>query len=253
MLLEVCVDSPEGLLAAVRGGADRVELCAALALGGLTPTATLAHVARRHDMPAVTMIRPREGDFVWTAAEVDHMAAEIGAAVATGCAGVALGANQPDGTLDLAVLRRLADHVPDGIEMILHRCVDLTPDPVQAVDQAVAMGFDRILTSGGAARALDGIGRIRAMCDRAGDRIAIMPGAGIATDNVAALLARLPVTQVHASCATTIGQTARAVALGFSGPGRKQTSAPLVRALKAALQGFGDSGTSASTGPGGSA
>ena len=114
ILLEVCVDDPEGLAEAVAGGADRIELCAALGIGGLTPTFGLMQVAARCGHPCYPMIRPRSGDFVFTAAEVDVMRADIRATRAAGLTGVVLGASRPDGTLDeetLSILIAEALHV----------------------------------------------------------------------------------------------------------------------------------------------
>ena len=239
MLLEVCVDSPLGLLAAVKGGADRVELCAALALGGLTPTTTLMAQAGVEDIAAVVMIRPRPGNFVWAAYEVDHMRAEIDEAMQLGMQGVVIGANLPDGRLDIKVLTALLKGVDPGVQKVLHRCIDLTPDPVAAVDTAIALGFDRILTSGGALRAVDGVGTLRAMLDRAQGRIQILPGSGITAQNVAGLLALLPVDQVHASCAVDQPQDARAVAMGFTSGLRRDTDAAQVAALKRAITRLG--------------
>jgi copper homeostasis protein len=235
MILEVCVDSPGGLLAAKAGGADRVELCSALALGGLTPTTTLMALAAVEEIPFVTMIRPREGDFVYSTAEVDHMRGEIDEALELGADGIVLGALRPDGRLDVRTLRLLTRDLPDEIDLVLHRAVDLTPDPDEAVDQAIGLGFDRILTSGGAARAVDGMGRIRGMIDRAAGRITIMPGSGVTPDTLPALLALLPVAEIHASCAVTIPQDDRTAALGLCAPTRRETDAQTVRALRRAM------------------
>lgn len=235
MILEVCVDSPDGLLAAIAGGADRVELCSALALGGLTPTTTLMVQAAIDEIAAVAMIRPRAGDFIWSAYEVDHMQAEIDEAQEMGMGGIAIGANRPDGRLDAKVLKALLKGVDPSVEKVLHRCIDLTPDPVEAVETAIALGFDRILTSGGALRAVDGIGKLKAMFDRARGRITIMPGAGITAENIGALQALLPLTEVHASCAAEIPQDPRAVAMGFTPAIRRETDAGRVAALRRAL------------------
>ncbi len=239
MLLEVCVDSPLGLMAAIKGGADRVEMCSALALGGLTPTAALMAQARAAQIAAVAMIRPRPGDFVWAADEVDHMQAEIGVALELGMQGIVIGANRPDGRLDTKVLKTLLKDIDPSVEKVLHRCIDLTPDPVEAVDTAIALGFDRILTSGGALRAVDGLSVLRAMVDRARARVQILPGSGITADNVAGLLALLPVNQVHASCAVELPQDARAVAMGFTGAIRRETDVGRVAALRRVLDGLG--------------
>jgi copper homeostasis protein len=235
-LLEVCVDSPHGLLAAIDGGADRVELCSALPLGGLTPTWALMMLAAEHEIPAVAMIRPRAGDFVWTPDEIDHMQGEIDDALEAGLDGIVIGASRPDGHLDAKTLRQLLTDIPPDVDRVLHRCIDLTPDPVAAVDIAVQLGFTRILTSGGGARAPDALGRLRAMFDRAKGRIEIMPGSGITAENVAQLAALLPLTAVHASCAVTRQQNDKAVALGFTPAMRKETDADTVLMMREALE-----------------
>jgi copper homeostasis protein len=239
ILLEVCVDSPLGLIAAIDGGADRVELCSALALGGLTPTVSLMALAGAEEMPAVVMIRPRAGDFVWTQHEVDHMQGEIDDALELGMQGIVIGANRADGRLDSKVLKQLLADVDPSVEKVLHRCIDLTPDPVEAVETAIALGFDRILTSGGAVRAMDGIGKIKGMIERAQGRIEIMPGSGVTPDNVANLLTLLSVDHVHASCAISVPQNPKAVALGFTPEVRRETDADMVLAMREALARLG--------------
>lgn len=234
-LLEVCVDSPLGLLAAIDGGADRVELCSALALGGLSPSWALMMLAAEQEMPAVAMIRPRPGDFVWTDDEIDHMQGEIDDALEAGLDGIVIGANRPDGRLDAKTLRKLLTDIPSDVEKVLHRSIDLTPDPVEAVETAIQLGFTRILTSGGAPRAVDALGTLRAMVDRARDRIEIMPGSGITPANLGQF-ALLPLTSVHASCAVEIPQNDKAVALGFTGPVRRETDPDTVLAMREALE-----------------
>jgi copper homeostasis protein len=234
MLLEVCIDSPEGLAAAAAGGADRLEVCSALALGGLTPSAPLMAAARATGLPFVAMIRPRLGDFVWTPAELGYMAAEIDHALAMGAQGVVIGASLPDGRLDLPALRQLVSCIPPGTDAVLHRAVDLTPDAGTAVAQAIDLGFARILSSGGAPRATDGLPRLRQMARAAGAAITLMPGSGIDAATLPFLAADLPLTQIHASCARALPQNPAAVALGFTSDQRRETDATLVRALKAA-------------------
>lgn len=232
--LEVCVDSAAGLAEAVAGGADRIELCAALALGGLTPSAGLIALAAGCGVPVVAMIRPRAGDFVWSETEVGMMEAEIAAVRAAGLAGVVLGASLPDGRLDLDVLRRLAA-AAKGMDLVLHRCIDLTPDLREALEDAVALGFHRILTSGGETTAEAGAGRIAALVRQAAGRIAVMPGSGVNPGN-AAMLKGLGITEIHASCSAEVPVTGRAVEMGFAPPVLRQTSADAVRALKKALE-----------------
>lgn len=232
--LEVCVDSAEGLAQAVAGGADRIELCAALAVGGLTPSSGLIGLAARCGVPVVAMIRPRAGDFVWSDTEVAMMEAEIAAVRAAGLAGVVLGASLPDGRLDVPVLRRLVD-AAQGMELVLHRAIDLTPDLGEALEKAVALGFHRILTSGGEVTAEAGAERIAAMVLQSAGRITVMPGSGVTPAN-AAKLKGLGIAEIHASCSAATPVSGRAVAMGFAPPVRRQTDADAVRALRRALE-----------------
>lgn len=234
IVLEVCVDTAEGLAQAVAGGADRIELCAALALGGLTPSAGLVGLAAGCGVPVVAMIRPRAGDFVWSQAEVGMMEAEIVAMQAAGLAGVVLGASLPDGRLDLPVLRRLVDVAP-GMELVLHRCIDLVPDMGAALEQAVDLGFHRILTAGGETTAEAGAARIGALVSLAAGRITVMPGSGVNPRN-AALLKGLGITQIHASCSASTPVTGRVVEMGFASAVQRQTHSDAVRALAKALE-----------------
>lgn len=234
ILLEVCVDDPAGVAAARAGGADRLELCAALALGGLTPSPGLVRAAAEAGLPGMAMIRPRAGDFVWDAAEMRAMEAEIAAMRALGAAGVVIGANRPDGRLDAAALARLMAAAA-GLDVTLHRAVDLAPDPVAAVDTARGLGIRRILSSGGAATAVEGAARLAAM-HRAGG-VTIMPGAGVAAETLGPLRAALPLTEVHASCSRPLPPPGdpRIMAFGFRPPGARGTDAGRVAALRRAL------------------
>jgi len=232
--LEVCVDTAEGLAQAVAGGADRIELCAALAVGGLTPSAGLIGLAADCGVPVVAMIRPRAGGFVWSEAEVAMMETEIAAVRAAGLAGVVLGASLPDGRLDVPVLRRLVA-ASDGLELVLHRCIDLAPDMGAALEEAVGLGFQRILTSGGELTAEAGAARIGALLAQAAGRITVMPGSGVTPGN-AALLRGLGIAEIHASCSVSTPVTGRAVEMGFAPPVQRQTHADAVRALKTAME-----------------
>jgi copper homeostasis protein len=227
VLIEVCVDSAEGLAEAVAGGADRIELCAALDPGGLTPSAGAMQAAARCPVPVLAMIRPRSGDFVLSEAEVAIMLADIAAARSAGLAGVVLGASLPDGRLDGAILGRLTK-AASGLDLTLHRAFDLVPDLGTAIDLAVALGFRRILTSGQAATAAEGRAGLERCFALAGGRIAIMPGSGVSAETVPALQG-LPLTDLHGSCSVP----GRAASLGFGAA--RRTSAARVRALRAAV------------------
>jgi copper homeostasis protein len=232
--LEICVDDAAGLAAAISGGADRIELCSSLTVGGLTPTPGLMALAATAQIPVYAMIRPRPGDFVFSADDVATMETDIDAARAAGLSGVVLGATHADGSLDTAILKRLAARA-SGLGLTLHRAFDLAPDFPAAIDTAIALGFERILTSGGAARAIDGLDALRAITAHAAGRIAIMAGSGVTADNAKTLLA-LGVTDLHASASRAIEiPPGRAADLGYVAPGMKRTDAELVAALKRAM------------------
>ncbi|MFT7722896.1 MAG: copper homeostasis protein CutC [Roseateles sp.] len=234
-LLEVCVDDVAGLDAAQAGGADRIELCSSLGLGGLTPSAGLMAEAARRPLPAIALIRPRGGGFVYSAGEERVMLGDIERAADAGLAGVALGALTPDGDLDLAMLGRLARRA-DGLQLTLHRAFDLVRDPAAALEAAVALGFHRILTSGGAPAAGAGSARLAALVAQSRGRIVVLAGSGIHADNVRELLRATGVREVHASCRVPAPAPAAAlVAFGFAPPAGMQTCAERVRALKARL------------------
>lgn len=198
ILLEVCIDTPAGLAAAIAGGADRIELCAALALQGLTPAPGLMALAAKASIPIYPMIRPRNGDFCYDAGDLDAMRRDIDAVRAYGLAGVVIGANRPDGELDLAVLEKLVEH-SKGLGMSLHRSFDLVPDQAAALEIAIDLGFERVLTSGGALTAQAGAERIAALVEQAAGRIGILAGAGVKPGNVAELVKRTGVREVHGS------------------------------------------------------
>ena len=233
-LLEVCVDTPDGIAAAIDGGADRIELCSALALGGLTPSAGLIEAARQSPIPIFAMIRPRAGGFVWTPFEIRAMRHEIAAIRQAGLAGVVLGASNPDGSLDTDTLTTLQAEAK-GLETTLHRCFDLTPDPFGALEHAIALGFSRILTSGQAATAPEGIALLTGLHEQATGRIVIMAGGGISPANAPKFLAA-GLRELHASCSVAMDEDPAVASFGFSPAKRRETSAYQVRALKAALK-----------------
>ena len=230
MLLEICVDDAVGLAVAVAGGADRVELCAALGVGGLTPSLGLMEVAAGCGVPCYPMIRPRPGDFVFGAAEVAVMRRDIRAARAAGLPGVVLGAAR-GGRLDLGVLGELVAEAA-GLDLTLHRVIDLMADVEEAVEQAIALGFRRVLSSGGARVAHEGVPRLAVMMAVAKGRLSVMPGSGVTVETWP-LLAGLGVREVHASCAVGLGGGADA--FGFVTGAEKRTDRSRVAALKAVL------------------
>ena len=237
--LEICVDCADGLAAAIAGGADRIELCAALALGGLTPTASLMRLGARAPIPVHAMIRPRAGDFVFGADEVDLMLRDIDDARAAGLAGVVLGVSLPDDRLDETRLRRLRDHAAAlGLSTTLHRAFDLAPDLDAALESAIGLGFNRVLTSGGAPTALAGLDTLAHLWQAARGRLSIMPGAGIRPDTIRAIAARMPATDMHASASEPAPvATPRHRDFGFAAAAPRRTSATIVADLQRAWQG----------------
>lgn len=198
VLLEVCVDTPAGLAAAIAGGADRIELCAALTLQGLTPAPGLMALAADSPIPVYPMIRPRNGDFCYDRRDLDAMKRDIDAVRDYGLAGVSIGASRPDGELDLDVLEALVEHAK-GLGMTLHRAFDLVADQAAALEIAIDMGFERVLTSGGEISALVGAERLAALVAQASGRIGVLAGAGVRVSNVAELVRRTGVREVHGS------------------------------------------------------
>lgn len=155
-VLEVCVDSLASAQAAVQGGADRLEFCSALALGGLSPYAELlAQIKRRWDIPVRCLMRPRAGDFLYTPDEIALMCAQIKTLRQCGADGFVIGALTPDGELDVSALQPMIDAC-GNLPRTLHRCIDVSRDPLSAYRRAAALGFDTVLTSGSAAVCTEG-------------------------------------------------------------------------------------------------
>lgn len=250
MTLEICVDDIAGLDSAVAGGGDRIELCSALALGGLTPAPSLIAAATAIAIPVHLLARPREGGFRYTAREAAMIAADITAASDAGLAGVVIGASRADHGLDIDLLAELVAHarllgtargVP--LSLTLHRAIDLCDDMPAALDAAIALGFDRVLTSGGEPKAIDGLAMLAALHRRAAGHIVILAGSGIDAGNVSEILAT-GISEVHASCGSLVlpgdedGASVTAVRerqFGFAAAARRHTDVMRVRNLKAIL------------------
>jgi copper homeostasis protein len=149
--------------------------------------------------PVYAMIRPRPGDFQYSAADLDLMRRDIDTVRGAELDGLVLGASRPNGELDDTALRRLLDHA-EGLPCTLHRAFDVAPELDVALETAIDLGFERVLTSGGASSAWEGRDRIADLVVQAGSRISIMAGAGVTARNVAELVRQTGVREVHASC-----------------------------------------------------
>ncbi|MFD7919391.1 copper homeostasis protein CutC [Streptomyces sp. NPDC059740] len=198
--MEIAVTGPAGARVARDHGADRVELCSALELGGLTPSAASVETVAAVGLPVHVLVRCRPGDFVHEDEEVALMAAEVRSVLASGAAGVVVGALTADGSLDLPAMARLADAARSSgrpAEITLHRAIDQSADPVATAALAAELGLTRILTSGGAPTAVDGLATLAAVA-AAAPGVEVMAGAGVRPTDVPRL-AGAGVAAVHLS------------------------------------------------------
>ena len=197
-LLEVCVDSLASARAAVRGGADRLELCSALAIGGLTPYPELLQQIRKEsDIPVRCLMRPRAGDFLYTPEEIEQMAMQIRILKSLGADGFVIGCLTAQGDLDDDAMKPLIE-AADGAGLTLHRCIDVSCDPLETYLQAAYLGIDTVLTSGAAGNCIAGketIGKLLQLRDQQnGPEVLI--GAGVKASVIEVFRKEFP-----ASCA----------------------------------------------------
>ena len=246
-LLEVCCGNPESVDAAVAGGARRIELCADLERDGLTPPmAWLRAVKEQYpDLTVHVLIRPRDGDFVYSPEEADMMAQQIEAALECGADGIVLGCLTEDGDIDLALTEHLVSLVESynlaaelngsdlchaandshffpgparRVSITFHRAFDRCRRPFEALGQIIALGCDRILTSGQAPTVEEGAEMLRDLRQRALSRIIILPGGGVTPENAAHILSFTGCSEIHASASGVVD-------------GKKMTSTEKVKAI----------------------
>lgn len=197
ILLEACLDSLALARAAERGGAGRIELCDRLDVGGTTPDPSLiAEVVASVGIPVFPIIRPRGGDFLYSTAELSSMQREVEAAREAGAAGIVLGVLHADRTIDAERTRAVMDAAPD-LPATFHLAFDDVPDPRAGLDTLIDIGVARVLTSGGARRAVVGTDTLRALVDQSADRIVIMAGGSIRAPNVGEIVRRSGVREIH--------------------------------------------------------
>ncbi len=244
-ILEVCVDSYASAMAAIRSGANRLELCSALAVGGLTPSpALLRQIRLVSNIPIRCLMRPRAGDFLYTPEEIQQMAMEIGLLRQAGADGFVIGCLTAHGVLDGKAMKPLLE-AAQGAGLTLHRCIDVSCDPVQTYLEAASLGFDTVLTSGGAPNCLAGMDTIRKLIqlreETSGPEVLI--GAGVKASVIEAFLASAPGTRAfHMSGKTEIESAMvyrkDGIPMGLPGLDEwhiQQTSEEAVRAAKARL------------------
>ena len=204
-ILEICAGSVESAIAARDGGAKRIELCAALEIGGVTPSAGLIAEARKIDgLVLNVIIRPRGGDFLYNEYEVACMLQDIRTCKELGADGVVIGALTADGDIDTAICKQLIA-AADGMSVTFHRAFDMCRDASKALEELIELGCDRVLTSGQAATAQTGIPLLKELVEQAAGRIIIMPGCGVSSANAAAILQATGATEIHASARKSVG------------------------------------------------
>ena len=197
VLVEACVDTVASAIAAERGGARRLELCDDLVEGGTTPSVgAIAIVRGRVSIPIFVIVRPRGGDFLYDADDVAVMLRDIAAARSAGADGVVIGALTTDGRSDTELTRRLLD-AARPLAVTFHRAFDVVRDQVEALDALLALGVDRVLTSGGAPTALEGMSRLRRLVEHARDGITILAGGRVDASNASRIVAETGVRELH--------------------------------------------------------
>ena len=251
-LLEVCCGNLESVDAAVKGGAKRIELCSALEIDGLTPSAEDLRTvkARYPELTVHVLIRSRAGDFHYTQEEIKTMAGQVEEALEAGADGSVIGALDGNGDPDIRALLELVRPVEDwnlareladsdlchasndghffpgaprkAVSLTFHRAFDVCRDPFFALEALASLGFDRILTSGQASSAEAGIPLLKQLADRAAGRILILPGGGVTPENAARILSETGASEIHASASETTD-------------GKKVTSAEKVAAILQAI------------------
>ncbi len=243
--LEICAGSYDSALAALKGGADRVELCSALGEGGLTPSLGLVRAVvalpglRKH-----VLIRPRGGDFLYSEEELQIMVDDIHIVRSEGVDGVVLGALTADGNIDICAMKHLMQAAGD-MDVTFHRAFDLCRNPDEALEQIVDLGCSRLLTSGQASSAAEGIDLLSHLVELSAGRIIIMPGCGVDVGNAVDIISATGAREIHASARDSFPSKMNfrhaGVSMGKAGNDeyvRLETSEGLVARLKEVLMRF---------------
>ncbi len=204
LIIEICIDSVSSAIAAQAGGADRVELCADLFAGGTTPSAGMIALVRRSiQIGLMVMIRPRGGDFCYSDAELAVMKHDIQVAKELGADGVVLGILHEDGRIDIERSRELVE-LARPMSVTYHRAFDMALEPLQALEDVIATGADRLLTSGQEQTAYEGLELIAELIRRADGRIIVFPGGGVTERNLAKILAGSGARECHSSARAAV-------------------------------------------------
>lgn len=240
-LVEICTPSYTSALQAQKGGADRIELCQNLETGGITPSPAVLTLCREAiTIPIAVLIRPRGGDFVYSAEEQLVMQRDILFCRELGMEAVVVGGLTNQGALDESLCRRFLDWAYP-MDVTFHRAMDKCSDPLAALDQLISWGYQRVLTSGQAPQAPAGEQMITTMMQQAAGRITIMPGGGLTLQNIAGLVHRTQAKEVHLSAKKIIHSAfANSASVALAAPGLAEndyleTDAETVRQIKLIL------------------
>lgn len=199
-IIESCCSSPEDVRRAVLAGTGRIELCQKLETGGLTPSEALIReaLALAGAIPVNVLVRPREGDFVYTEEEIREMLASIRLCKSLGVKGVVIGALTPEGRVDLQVMQRLLK-AARPLAVTFHRAFDVSLDPSAALEEIIGLGIERLLTSGHCTNAYEGRFALKSLIEQAAGRIVIMPGCGITPANLKEIALVTGASEFHGS------------------------------------------------------
>lgn len=200
VLIEAAIDTIDAAKRSVHEGAGRLEVCNALDVGGLTPSGELLRACLKLGVPCMAMVRSREGEFIYSDAEFERTLADASEVLTTGAHGIVFGCLRADHTIDADGVRALV-RIAENAQTVFHRAFDRTPDGFAALDVLIECGVTRVLTSGHAKTAIEGVDEIRELIARANGRIEILPGGGVRAANAATIVTHTGATQVHARSA----------------------------------------------------
>jgi copper homeostasis protein len=206
MLLEICAATIQSAINAETAGAQRIELCAELAVGGITPSfGTIQEVLKQVSIPVFVLIRPRSGNFTYSKSDFEIIKADMLQCKKMGCAGIVSGVLNDDNSIDVIRTKELVE-LSKPLPFTFHRAFDWVPNPTEALENLIEIGVQRVLTSGQSASAEQGITMLTQLHQQAYNRIVILPGGGINEANVS-LFKDAGFTEIHASATTLVQET----------------------------------------------
>lgn len=233
--LEVCIDNANGLQTCIDAGVDRIELCAALDLGGLTPSAGSMYLAAQSGIAVSAMIRPRAGDFCFNDDEINVMCSDIAMAKSAGLTGVVIGIANQQNELNYPAMLQLCK-AAEGMHITLHRVIDTLNNPLYAIEQAIDMGIHTILSSGGEPSVKDGITQLGEMQLIAAGKVTLMAGAGLTPELVPVIHRQTGITTFHSSCKSPSPTDPVAQQLGMASATAATTDAHVIKRYRRALK-----------------